>query len=81
MFVDTPGLHRPRTALGERLNALVYGTLKDADAVVFVLDANQKMGPGDTRIAQRLVDLSAPVVCVVNKTDAAADSDVLGTSR
>ncbi len=77
VFVDTPGLHRPRTALGERLNALVYGTLKDADAVVFVLDANQKMGPGDRRIAQRLVDSRAPVVCVVNKTDAAASSDVL----
>ena len=77
VFVDTPGLHRPRTALGERLNALVYGTLKDADAVVFVVDANQKMGPGDRRIAQRLVDSRAPVVCVVNKTDAAASSDVL----
>lgn len=77
VFVDTPGLHRPRTALGERLNALVYGTLKDADAVVFVLDANQKMGPGDTRIAQRLVTSQAPVVCVVNKTDAAQNGAVL----
>lgn len=77
VFVDTPGLHRPRTALGERLNALVYGTLKDADAVVFVLDANQKMGPGDTRIAQRLVDSRTPVVCVVNKADVASNSDVL----
>ena len=41
VFVDTPGLHKPRTALGARLNKLVYGTLTDADAVVFVLDATQ----------------------------------------
>lgn len=77
VFIDTPGLHRPRTALGERLNALVYGTLGDADAVLFLLDANQKMGPGDKRIAKRLVTSKAPVICVVNKTDAAPPEGVL----
>lgn len=77
VLVDTPGLHRPRTALGERLNSLVYGTLADADAVVFLLDANQKMGPGDTRIAERLVTSRSPVICVVNKVDIAARDLVL----
>ncbi len=43
VFVDTPGLHRPRTALGSRLNRLVYGSLEETDAVLFVLDATQKL--------------------------------------
>ncbi|MBM3695287.1 MAG: GTPase Era [Actinobacteria bacterium] len=71
VFVDTPGLHRPRTALGERLNRLVAGTLAEADAVVFVLDATQRIGPGDRRIAARLAEAgTAAVVVAVNKVDA-----------
>ena len=76
VFVDTPGLHRPRTALGERLNRLVYGSLEDADAVVFVLDATQPIGPGDRLIAGRLAESGTDVVVVVNKTDAAGKDDV-----
>lgn len=72
VFVDTPGLHKPKTALGERLNKLVYGSLEDADAVVLVLDATQKIGPGDRLIAERLQRTTTPVIVVVNKTDAAA---------
>jgi GTP-binding protein Era len=71
VLVDTPGLHRPRTALGERLNRLVAGSLADADAVVFVLDATQKIGPGDRLIAERLGEAGAPVVVALNKIDAA----------
>ncbi len=71
VFVDTPGLHRPRTALGERLNRLVYGSLEDTDAVLFVLDATQQIGPGDRLIASRLAEARSPVVVVVNKVDAA----------
>ncbi len=72
VFVDTPGLHRPRTALGERLNRLVEGTLAEADAVVFVLDATQRIGPGDRLIAGRLRESGAATVVVVNKVDAAS---------
>ncbi len=46
VLVDTPGLHRPRTLLGERLNDLVMATLGEVDAVVFCLPADQKIGPG-----------------------------------
>ena len=70
VFVDTPGLHRPRTELGNRLNALVYGSLSEADLVVFVVDATQPIGPGDRRIAGRLAESGTEVVVVVNKTDA-----------
>lgn len=72
VLVDTPGLHKPKTALGTRLNRLVYGTLTDADVVMFVLDATQKVGPGDRRIAERLKESGAKVVLVVNKVDKAS---------
>jgi GTP-binding protein Era len=77
VFVDTPGLHRPRTALGERLNRLVEGTLAEADAVVFVLDANQRIGPGDRLIGGRLVAAGTAVVVAVNKVDAASREEVV----
>lgn len=76
VFVDTPGMHRPRTALGARLNAVVTHALADADAVVFVIDATGKIGPGDRLIAERLRAAAAPVVCVVNKVDIAPPGDV-----
>jgi GTP-binding protein Era len=77
VLVDTPGIHKPRTALGERLNTLVYGSLAEADAVLFVLDATKPIGPGDRRIAERLMQAEAPVVVVVNKVDIADKEQVL----
>jgi GTPase len=77
VLVDTPGIHKPRTELGNRLNALVYGTLSQADAVVFVIDATQPVGPGDRLIAERLREASAEVVVAVNKTDRAARAAVV----
>ena len=70
VLVDTPGLHKPRTALGERLNRLVYGSLADADAALFVLDATGRIGPGDRRIADRLSTAGTTTVVAVNKIDA-----------
>ena len=69
VLVDTPGLHRPRTLLGERLNALVQETLSEVDAVGFCLPADEKIGPGDRFIAQQLAALRrTPVVAIVTKT-------------
>ncbi|KSW29736.1 GTPase Era [Cellulomonas sp. B6] len=75
VLVDTPGLHRPRTLLGERLNALVRDTLTEVDVVGFCLPADEKIGPGDRFIAEQLARLSpegragVPVVAVVTKAD------------
>ena len=77
VFVDTPGLHKPRTTLGARLNTLVDGSIAEADAVLFVLDATQRIGPGDRRIAERLLKAGAPVVVVVNKVDAASQEQTI----
>lgn len=69
VLVDTPGLHKPRNELGDRLNRLVYGALADADVVAFVVDARRPVGPGDRRIATRLTKNRSKVVVLVNKTD------------
>ena len=74
VLVDTPGLHRPRTLLGERLNDLVMATLGEVDAVVFCLPADQRIGPGDRFIADALagLDEATPVIAVVTKADLAS---------
>lgn len=74
VFVDTPGLHKPRTTLGERLNDTAQATIGDVDAVVFVLDATQPFGKGDAWVAQRV---PSNAVVVVNKTDIARPAQVL----
>ena len=70
VFIDTPGLHKPRTALGERLNEVVRRTLKEVDATIFMVDATQPVGAGDTFVAQEILKLPTPAICVVNKMDA-----------
>lgn len=67
VLVDTPGLHRPRTLLGTRLNDLVLGTLAEVDVVAFCLPADQKVGPGDEFIARMLQDTRTPVVALATK--------------
>ena len=76
VVVDTPGLHRPRTLLGERLNDVVRATLAEVDVVGFCVPADQRIGPGDRFIAGELAAVRAPVVAVVTKTDAVAKARV-----
>jgi len=76
VLVDTPGIHRPRTALGDRLNALAAASMAEADACLFVIEATGKIGPGDRLIAGRLQEAGLATVCIVNKVDAAGPNDV-----
>ncbi|OZM74310.1 GTPase Era [Amycolatopsis antarctica] len=78
IVVDTPGLHRPRTLLGERLNDLVHSTWAEVDVVGLCVPANEKIGPGDRYIAAELGKLSkrTPVVGIVTKTDLAGPERV-----
>ncbi|WSR64613.1 GTPase Era [Streptomyces sp. NBC_01198] len=70
VLVDTPGLHKPRTLLGERLNDVVRSTWAEVDVIGFCLPADQKLGPGDTFIARELAGIrKTPKVAVVTKTD------------
>jgi GTP-binding protein Era len=71
VLVDTPGIHRPRTLLGRRLNDLVLATLAEVDVVMLCLPADQRVGPGDRFIAERLRDLRRQTLVVaVTKADA-----------
>ncbi|HET9081383.1 MAG TPA: GTPase Era [Trebonia sp.] len=70
VIVDTPGLHRPRTLLGERLDSLVRGTLTEVDVIGFCIPASENIGPGDKYLARELAALrDTPVVAIVTKTD------------
>ena len=70
VLVDTPGLHRPRTLLGERLNDLVAETLSEVDVIGFCIPADEKIGPGDRYIAQQLAASgNKPIVAIVTKAD------------
>jgi GTP-binding protein Era len=74
VFVDTPGIHRPRTLLGERLNDTATGAIGDVDVVCLVLDATQPMGKGDRFVAARV---PRDAFVVVNKVDIASPDEVL----
>jgi len=70
VIVDTPGLHRPRTLLGERLDSLVRSTLTEVDVIGFCVPAPDRVGPGDKYLARELAALKGtPVVAIVTKTD------------
>ena len=70
VIVDTPGLHRPRTLLGERLDSLVRSTLTEVDVIGFCVPAPDNIGPGDKYLAKELAALKGtPVVAIVTKTD------------
>ncbi len=77
VIVDTPGLHKPRTLLGERLNAIVRETLAEVDVVGFCVPADQPVGPGDRYLAAELTQLKRPVLAVVTKSDT-VDRERLG---
>jgi GTPase len=78
VFVDTPGIHKPRTALGERLNVTAESSIGDVDVVAFVIDATQPLGSGDRWVAARV---PADAVVVVNKVDVARPQQVLDQLR
>ena len=77
VVVDTPGIHRPRTLLGARLNDLVEQVLGDVDVIAFCAPATEKVGPGDRRIAESLSGYPrAKKVALVTKTDAASREQI-----
>jgi GTP-binding protein Era len=78
VIVDTPGLHRPRTLLGQRLNDVVRETWSEVDVVGFCVPADEVVGPGDRFIAKELTTIArrTPVIGVVTKTDLVAPDRV-----
>ncbi|NUR85762.1 MAG: GTPase Era [Nonomuraea sp.] len=77
VIVDTPGLHRPRTLLGERLDSLVLSTLTEVDVIGFCVPANEPVGKGDRFIADKLAAVKkTPVVAVITKCDLASKEQI-----
>jgi GTP-binding protein Era len=77
VIVDTPGMHRPRTLLGERLDSLVRATLTEVDVIGFCVPAADGIGPGDKYLASELTGLAkTPVVAIVTKVDQASQGQV-----
>ena len=74
VFVDTPGIHRPRTLLGERLNKTASEMTSGVDVVCLVVDATAPIGPGDRFVAEKV---PANAIVIVNKTDIASPDDVI----
>src|SRR5215472_14520453 len=72
IIIDTPGLHRPRTLLGERLDSLARSTLSEVDVIGFCVPADERIGPGDKYLATELSGhAGTPVVAIVTKADKA----------
>lgn len=78
IVVDTPGLHRPRTLLGQRLNDIVHATWSEVDVVGFCVPADEKVGPGDRFITAELRKIArhTPVIGVLTKTDLARPEEI-----
>ena len=70
VLVDTPGIHKPKTLLGSKLNELVKQTWSEVDVIIFCIPADQKIGPGDKFIAQEIMKYSKkPKIGVLTKID------------
>lgn len=76
VLLDTPGLHKPRTELGERTNQRARATLDEVDVICLVVDASAPIGGGDRFIAELVRDVDTPRLLVVNKVDVASRADV-----
>lgn len=69
VFIDTPGIHKPKTALGDFMVDAAYSTLREVDTVLFMVPADEPRGKGDDMIIERLKQAKVPVILVVNKLD------------
>jgi len=76
IFVDTPGLHKPKNKLGEYMVNAAMGTLNEVDAILFVIDAAAGIGNGDKKIAEMLKHIDTPVIAVFNKADMLSSVDI-----
>jgi GTP-binding protein Era len=78
VFLDTPGVHKPRTALGERTNQRALATLAEVDVICHLVEATAAIGPGDRFVAERVHHVDTAAVLVVNKTDRAGKAEIAG---
>ncbi|GAA3646834.1 GTPase Era [Asaccharospora irregularis] len=77
VFLDTPGIHKPKNKLGEFMVKAATDAFKNVDLVLFVVDDSKKIGPGDKKIIEDLKTIKTPVILVINKIDQLEQKDEL----
>ncbi|WP_159721342.1 GTPase Era [Enterococcus sp. CSURQ0835] len=78
VFIDTPGIHKPKHRLGDYMVEAAYSALREVDAILFMISADQKRGRGDDFILERLKKQNVPVYLIINKIDKIHPDDLLG---
>ena len=76
IFMDTPGIHKPRHLLGEHMTNVALETLKGVDAIMFLLDGTQEISTGDEFVNDHVKAVNTPVVLVINKIDKLSDQEI-----
>ncbi|MDP2842326.1 MAG: GTPase Era [Acetobacterium sp.] len=79
VFIDTPGMHRPKNRLGDYMQKAAENTISDVDVVLYLVEPETKIGPGDQYILEKLAASKTPVVLVINKIDLQPKKDLLIT--
>lgn len=77
VFIDTPGIHKPKHELGKFMLETAYSALKEVEVVLFLVNVTQKMGPGDKFIIERLKTVKAPIYLIINKIDLIQPEDLI----
>ena len=76
IFVDTPGIHKPKHLLGEHMTEIAIETLNECDLILFVLDGTQEIGPGDIFVNENIRLANTPTYVIINKIDKMTDEDI-----
>ena len=78
IFLDTPGIHKPKSKLGKYLNKSSYSSLDEADLVLFMVNAKEKLGTGDEFVLEKVKEAGKPIFLIINKVDLIKKEDLIG---
>lgn len=78
VFLDTPGIHKPKSKLGKYLNKSSYSSLDEADLVLFMVNAKEKLGTGDEFVLKKVKEANKPIFLIINKVDLIKKEDLIG---
>ena len=77
VFIDTPGMHKPKHTLGKNMNKVIYSSMQDVDVIYWVVDATQVFGKGDRFLMDKLENVDAPIFLLLNKCDLLKQEEIL----
>jgi len=77
VFVDTPGIHKPKYKLGKYLNRQAYYSIDDVDVITFLVDGSEELGKGDLYVIEKLKEVNKPVILIINKIDRIKKEEIL----